>query len=401
MDARSEAEKAARQAYGRLVAYLAARTRDIAAAEEALAAAFLRALEVWPVRGVPDRPEAWLLVIARNRLKDAWRRARVRSEAEATVELLMQERNANEPVFPDDRLKLMFVCTHPAIDETIRTPLMLQTVLGLSAERIASSFLVKPSAMGQRLSRAKTKIRDAGIAFEVPDSDEFAARLPALLNAVYAAYGLGWVDFDGGEGRGLADEAIDLGLALHGLVPLTPELNGLLALMLYCQARRAAHYVGGRYVRLGDQDFALWDWGRIETANRMLNAAGTKRAPGRFQLEALIQSVHVRSAVAGGSDWKGIIGLYEALLKIAPSLAARTNYAVALTEDGRAADGLAVLDGLDTARMNDYQPWWVARGHVLKTLGRPDEARKAYERAIGLSEHEAQREFLRERLAEI
>jgi RNA polymerase sigma-70 factor (ECF subfamily) len=401
MDARAEAEKAARMAYGRLVAYLAARTRDIAAAEEALAAAFLRALEVWPQRGVPDRPEAWLLVIARNRLKDSYRRNKVRTDAEPTLTLLMQDVENPATPFPDERLKLMFVCTHPAIDETIRTPLMLQTVLGLSAERIASSFLVKPAAMGQRLSRAKAKIRDAGIAFEVPEADEFAARLPPLLNAIYAAFGLGWADFAGGEGRGLSDEALDLGLALHGMIALTPELNGLVALMLYCQARKAAHYVAGRYVRLGDQDFAQWDWSRIEAANRMLNAAGTKRAPGRFQLEALIQSVHVRSAVAGGSEWAGIIDLYEALLKIAPSLAARTNYAVALTEAGRAADGLAVLDGLDTMRMNDYQPWWVARGHVLKTLGRLDEARLSYERAIGLSQHEAQRDFLRERLAEI
>ena len=396
MDAGAAAEKVARTAYGRLVAWLSARTRDIAAAEEALAAAFLRALETWPRTGVPERPEAWLLSVARNRLNDGWRRDKVRTEAEPTLELMMQD-VTEALIFPDERLKLMFVCTHPAIDEPVRTPLMLQTVLGLSAERIASAFLVKPAAMGQRLSRAKSKIRDAGIPFDVPEAGEWAHRLPALLNAIYAAYSLGWGDYAGdGDHRGLADEAMDLAQSLHGLMAATAELNGLLALMLYCEARKAARFRDGAYISLDRQDPTVWDWGMIDQANRLLNATDP-RALGRFRLEALIQSVHIRRGMTGTTDWEGIAGLYAALLKVAPSLAARTGYAVALTESGQPEQGLAVLDAMDAARLADYQPWWVARAHVLTVLG-DEAARAAYERAIGLSQHPAQRAFLMAKL---
>ncbi|MBW8880175.1 MAG: RNA polymerase subunit sigma-24 [Asticcacaulis sp.] len=403
MDTGAAADAAARMAYGRLVAYLSARTRDIAAAEEALAAAFLRALETWPKTGVPARPEAWLLSVARNRLNDGWRRDRVRAEAVPTLELLMEE--VTEPAifpdarfpdapFPDERLKLMFVCTHPAIDEGVRTPLMLQTVLGLSAERIASAFLVRAAAMGQRLSRAKAKIRDAGIPFEVPEPAAWPQRLPALLNAIYAAYGLGWGDYAGeDERRGLADEAIDLARTLHGLLPATAELNGLLALMLYCEARRAARFRDGAYVALDRQAPELWDWTMIDQANRLLNVIDP-RALGRFRLEALIQSVHTRRAVTGDTDWTGIAGLYAVLLKVAPSLAAQAGYAVALTEAGRPDEGLGVLDGMDGERMAAYQPWWAARAHVLKRLGRRDEARAGYDRAMALTRQAAQRHFL-------
>lgn len=402
------AERVARTAYGRLVAYLAVRTRDIAAAEEALAAAFLRALETWPVKGVPERPEAWLLTAARNQLKDGWRREAVRSEAVVTLELLMEEAAGGGAVvfpdapFPDERLKLMFVCTHPAIEAGVRTPLMLQTVLGLSAERIASSFMVRPAAMGQRLSRAKAKIRDAGIGFEVPEAGEWGVRLPHLLDAIYAAYGLGWGDFVGEDGPpGLAGDAVELGLALHGLVPVTAEVNGLLALMLYCEARRAARFAGGDYVALPEQATELWDEGLMGRANGLLNAVVGLKQFGRYQLEAAIQSVHMRRWQTGVTDWGEITQLYQGLLRVAPSLAGQVGYAAALTEAERAAEGLAVLDVMEAGRMADYQPYWATRAHVLRALGQGDAAREAYGRAIGLSQHGSQRAFLMRRMAEV
>ena len=395
-----------RTAYGRLIAYLSARSRDIAACEDALSQAFVSALETWPRQGVPDRPEAWLLTAARRRMHDQHRRRQVRDAHESTLITLMEEAvalsNSPSSPFPDERLKLMFVCAHPAIDAAVHTPLMLQTVLGLTSERIASAFLVKPSAMAQRLSRAKGKIRDARIAFEVPEADAWQDRLPPLLAAIYAAYGLGWGDYAGGEagGRDLADEALEIGFALRGLMGLQPELNGLLALILYCEARKGARIkAGGAYVALGDQDTALWDRDMIDLANQLLNAAEPLRQFGRYQLEAAIQSVHAARMATGRTDWAQIVTLYEGLLHYAPSLAARVGYAAALTEAGRAAEGLGGLDGLDSERMNDYQPFWATRAHVLQRLGRDDEARAAYDRAIGLTQHDSQRVFLLARKA--
>ncbi len=400
---------AVRTAYGRLIAYLSARTRDIAAAEDALSAALQSALETWPEGGVPDRPEAWLLTVARNRLHDGYRRARVRSEAMPTLLTLMDEAQAvadrAPSPFPDERLKLMFVCAHPAIAAEVRTPLMLQTVLGLSAERIAGAFLVKPSAMAQRLTRAKTKIRDAGIGFAVPEAADWPGRLRPLLDAIYAAYGLGWGDHAGGEAAidDLSGEAIELGCALHHLLGrmtppvVVPELNGLLALMLYCEARRHARYAaGGRYVALSDQDPRQWDWPMIDRGHALLAAVQPRREFGRYQLEAAIQSVHLRRGVTGVTDWGEIVVLYEGLLRYAPSLAAQVGCAAAVTEAGDAAAGLARLDALDGERLADYQPYWATRAHILQKLGRPETA-AAFDRAIGLSRHAGQRAFLLEK----
>ena len=401
---------AVRTAYGRLVAYLAVRTRDIAAAEDALSAALQSALETWPARGVPDRPEAWLLAAARNRLNDGHRRARVRSEAVPTLLALMDEAQAvaNETqfdfpdaTFPDERLKLMFVCTHPAIAAEVRTPLMLQTVLGLSSERIASAFLVKPAAMAQRLTRAKTKIRDAGIGFEVPDAGEWPGRLRPLLDAVYAAYGLGWGDYAGDDGSDdLSGEALALGFALYALlarlkpVIVAPELNGLLALMLYCEARREARYdTTGRYIALSAQEPKRWDRSMIDRGNRLLTDVQALHQFGRYQLEAAIQSVHLRRGMTGVTAWEEIVILYEGLLHFAPSLAAQVGHAAAVTEAVGPEAGLARLDALDRARLADYQPYWAARAHILQKLGHP-EAVAAFDRAIGLSRHEGQRAFL-------
>ena len=397
-DAGKAAELAARASYGRLLAYLAARWRDVARAEDALGDALLAALETWPRTGVPDNPVAWLLTAARRRLVDGARHAGVAAAAEADLKVMLDERaDASPAAFPDERLALLFVCAHPAIDEAARTPLMLQTVLGLDAARIASAFLVAPATMSQRLVRVKAKIREACIRFEIPAPGELAARLDAVLEAIYAAYGSGWEDVAGADPRrhGLAEEAIWLGRLVARLRPDEPEAQGLLALMLHCEARRAARRdAAGAYVPLGFQDLRRWSRPMIEEAEEVLAGAARLKAAGRFQLEAAIQSVHAQRVRTGETDWEAVTLLYEGLLRHAPTMGARVAHAAALGQARDAEAGLAALDAIPPDEVATYQPYWALRGHVLKALGRAAEAGEAYERAIGLSEDPAVRAFL-------
>ncbi|PYM85930.1 MAG: RNA polymerase subunit sigma-70 [Candidatus Rokuibacteriota bacterium] len=397
-DAGQAAELAARASYGRLLAYLAARWRDVARAEDALGDALLAALETWPRTGVPDNPVAWLLTAARRRLVDGARHAGVAAAAEADLKVMLDERaDASPAAFPDERLALLFVCAHPAIDEAARTPLMLQTVLGLDAARIASAFLVAPATMSQRLVRVKAKIREAGIRFEIPAPGELTARLDAVLEAIYAAYGSGWEDVAGADPRrhGLAEEAIWLGRLVARLRPDEPEAQGLLALMLHCEARRAARRdAAGAYVPLGFQDLRRWSRPMIEEAEEVLAGAARLKAAGRFQLEAAIQSVHAQRVRTGETDWEAVTLLYEGLLRHAPTMGARVAHAAALGEARDAEAGLAALDAIPPDEVATYQPYWALRGHVLTALGRAAEAGEAYDRAIGLSEDPAVRAFL-------
>jgi predicted RNA polymerase sigma factor len=396
------AELAARSSYGRLLAYLATWSRDVTAAEDALGEAFLEAVATWPRAGVPEKPEAWLLAVARRRLIDVARHAKVEDAASVSLRLVMEraEQEASaKALFPDERLKLLFVCAHPAIDEAARTPLMLQTVLGLDAARVASAFLVAPATMGQRLVRVKAKIRDAGIHFEIPEPHELPSRLESVLDAIYAAYGSGWEDVTGADPRrqGLAEEAIWLGRLVTRLLPSEPEGQGLLALMLHCEARRGARRdAHGAYVPLTRQDVTLWSRPMIEEAEALLTVASGAKQPGRFQLEAAIQSVHARRAVTGRTDWGAIALLYEGLIRLAPTVGAQVGLAAALAEARGVESGLAALGGLAPAVVAGYQPYWALRAHLLKRLGRTGEAREAYVRAAGLSEDPAVREFLRD-----
>ena len=397
-DAARAVELAARTSYGRLVALLAARWRDVARAEDALGDALVAALETWPRTGVPERPEAWLLTAARRRLVDEARHARVGSAKEADLTLVLEEASgAPAAPFPDARLALLFVCAHPAIEATARTPLMLQTVLGLDAARIASAFLVAPAAMGQRLVRVKAKIREAGIGFEVPDAGQLAARLEAVLEAIYAAYGTAWDDVTGADPRrrGLAEEAVWLGRLVTELMPAEPEGHGLLALMLHCEARRPARRdAAGAYVPLGEQDVSRWSQPHIEEAEHALATAARRRAPGRFQLEAAIHSAHAARARTGVTDWEAIALLYEGLLAWAPTSGARVAHAAALAEARGADRGLEALERVPADAVAAYQPYWALRAHLLRRAGRAAEARVAYDRAIGLSEDPAVRAFL-------
>jgi len=394
-------ERVARESYGRLVAYLSANTRDVASAEDALSNALVAALTAWPRDGVPQNPEAWLLTTARHSFIDHVRHRQVAEASEPTLKLLREDsmEMTLSAEFPDERLKLLFVCAHPAIDPAMHTPLMLQTVLGLDAARIAHAFLTSPTTMGQRLVRAKTKIRDGGIQFEIPQERELPQRLDAVLEAIYAAFGLGWDDMAGVDqrGRDLAEEAIWLGRVLLELMPKEAEVRGLLALMLHCEARRRARRgPDGRYILLA-QDSQQWSQPLIEEAERNLAEASSRGRAGRFQLEAAIQSVHAERARSGRTEWAAIMLFYDQLVRIAPTLGTRTGYAAAVGEARGPEAGLAVLHGTDPDDVSGYQPYWAVRAHLLQRLGKTSEAAEAFDRAIGLAEDPAVREFLLQR----
>jgi RNA polymerase sigma-70 factor (ECF subfamily) len=392
-------ESVARQSYGRLVALLSARTRDVAAAEDALADALMSALTTWPRDGVPKNPQGWLMTAARNRLLDHARHRWVRDHSAPTIELMMSElyETADPDALPDERLKLLLVCAHPAIDPDMHTPLMLQTVLGLDAVAIARAFLVSPKTMGQRLVRAKNKIRQAQIAFEVPAANEIPQRLEAVLDAIYAAYGSSWEDAAGTDRRavGLAEEAIWLARVLRDQVPNDPEVHGLLALMLHCEARRPARRsADGKFVPLSEQDPQSWLAPLIDEAERELLAAARNARLGRFQIEAAIQSVHAERAHSGRTDWRAIARFYDQLVLVAPSVGAAVGRAAAHGEAKSAEAGLALLDEIESESVKSYQPYWAVRAHLLRELGRTREATDAFDRAIGLSEDDAVRAFL-------
>jgi len=396
--AHSAIEDIARGSYGRLVAYLAARSGDIAGAEDALSEAIGAALRHWPEQGVPDKPEAWLLRVARNRLIDAARHAEVHRRVEPLLQVAgeAQEAATMHPTFPDERLKLLFVCAHPAIDVAVRTPLMLQAVLGLDAVRIAAAFLVSPAAMEQRLVRAKAKIREARIPFRVPEPPEWGERSAFVLDAIYSAYTAGWEGPTESATHGaLACDAIALGRTLVQLLPDEPEAAGLLALMLHGEARRAARFTAaGAFVPLDRQDPARWSRPLMTEAEALLRRAATFRRVGRYQLEAAIQSIHAQRATSGTIDWKEIALLYEGLVRLAPAIGAQVGRAVAIAEAGEVAAGLTALEALPSERTAVYQPWWAARGHLLRRAGRETEARRAFERAAGLTDDAALRSHL-------
>lgn len=406
--ARRAAEQAARASYGKLVAILALQSRDIAAAEDALSEALVAALATWPGRGVPDNPEGWLVTAARNRLRNAQRARLVRELAAPELALRLDAGAADETgaappgaALGDERLRLLFVCAHPAIDPAARAPLMLQTVLGLSAGDIARAFLVEPAAMSQRLVRAKTRIRDTGLRFGLPAPDEMPGRLAAVLDAIYAAFGQGWEGLEHPETpEALTGEAIWLARLIVDALPMEPEPKGLLALMLYCTARAAARRdTGGRFVPLDEQDTALWDRSMIIEAEGLLTAAARSRRFGRYQCEAAIQSVHVGRAATGTLNREALRTLYDLLVTQTESVGARIARAVVLADAGDPTAGLQALDALPPARVAAHQPYWVARGVILGRLDRSGDAAAALRTARDLTQDPAVLAHLDERLA--
>jgi RNA polymerase sigma-70 factor (ECF subfamily) len=405
--ARNTADAVARRSYGKLVAFLAARTRDVAVAEDALSEAFASALADWPVKGCPANPEGWLLTVARRKIIDVIRGRRRAEIAAGQLQVMADglDDAGIDAEIPDQRLALMFVCAHPAIDAGIRAPLILQVVLGLDAKTIASAFLASPVAMSKRLVRAKDKIRQAGIPFRVPERAELPGRLDTVLDAIYAAFTEGWTDAGGTDvaRRDLTEEALFLARLVTELLPEEPEALGLLALMLHAEARRRARrQTYGEYVPLAEQDPALWDAQMMAEAEALLRRASTLGSIGRYQLEGALQSAHVYRCRTGHANWTEVVQLYDALFALAGSPVVAINRAVAIAEVHGARAGLEAMPEVAAdGRLAEYQPYWAARAGLLARTGAHDEARHAYEIAIGLERDPAVRRFLQGRQADL
>ena len=415
----SHIERVARTAYGRLVAILARETGDIATAEDVLADAFSKAMTSWAEQGPPKNPEGWLLTVARNRNRDRLRSSHHRT-AMAGDTLDEMERRADAAIattmalldthdFPDERLRLMFVCAHPAIDERMHTALMLQTVLGLDAKTIATAFAVPSATMAQRLVRTKSKIKQACIPFTLPDGNIFEDRIDSVLEAIYGAFAADWQrevqDPDQAPEQGhpdLAEEALFLIDLLVSLVPDHAETRGLAALLWFSHSRAHARTdADGCLVPLEDQPTREWDHLAIERARAHLQKASTLSRLGRYQLEAAIQSVHAEWAESGEINWTAIVQRYEGLMHIAPTLGAAVARAAAVGHAYGTTAGLNALAQVDERDLKAFQPAWAVRAHLLAQSGQTQSACVAYRRALDLTTHLAQRRFLERRLHEL
>lgn len=402
-DARAAAKTAARESYGQLVALLAGVSGDLELAEDALSAAFEQALRTWPERGVPDNPGAWLFTTARNRLRDVWKSAAHRRTIALTavVGAADQHRDPSDPfdaidplAIPDRRLALLFVCAHPAIRPDVRTPLMLQTVLGIDSADIARVFAVPPAAMQQRLVRAKRRIRDTRIPFVVPDRTAIPERLPPVLEAIYGCCALGR-EMDAAGSDGLLAEAHYLALTLATLLDSEAEPWALAALIAFARSRSIDP--DGPYRPLAEQDPATWDTDLIAAGDRCLRRADRPgQPPGRFQLEAAIQAVHCARVRTGQTDWPALRTLYAALLAVAPSLGARIAYAAVVGRTEGPERALALLDQLppEGDRLASFH---ATRAHLLESVGRLEAAAAAYASAADRSTHQPSKTHLLDR----
>ena len=392
---------AARDSYGRLLALLAAATSDLAAAEDALADAFERALRTWPSQGVPGNPDAWLLTVARNRLRDEWKSARVQRAVplDAAPDTLAHIDDVDVDAIPDRRLELMLVCAHPAIDRAMHTPLMLNTVLGFTAEQVGRAFSVPAPTMATRLVRVKKRIKAAGIPFRIPDLADLPARMASVLEAVYGAYVIDWAT--GPQARQVPSEALHLAEVLTTLVPGDPEALGLAALIELSAARAPARVdPDGHFVPLADQDPALWNQELISRAHEHLRAAHARGQLGRFQLEAAIQAVHCARGRDDTTDWPTLLTLHRILHAVAPSLGSGVALAAVTAEVNGPAAGLATLDALLAEagqHARRFQPTKATSAHLLDRLGRKQEAVAAYESAISVTHDTAERQYLEHR----
>ena len=394
------AEHVARAAYGRLLAYLTKQWRDVATAEDALSEALVKALETWPSAGIPTQPEAWLLTVARRKLADLYRQNK---RMDSLDEALLSSEPERAIEFPDVRLSLMLLCAHPAIDSSIRSALMLQTVLGMDVRSMASAFVVSPDALAKRLTRAKKKIRDAGISFEHPGAATMPDRMHDVLEAIYAAYFLGREAtlVMGDNSAELSREALYLAEVVVALQPNNAEALGFLALLNFCESRCAAQISStDEFVSLLEQNTALWDKTRIAEGHRLLSKAAALARLGPFQVEAAIHAAHCYRLHSGVTPWEEIARLYDVLASQSETVATLVGRAVAhayATNQG--ARGLSLLDEIDIHVVQNYQPWWLARARLLELEGRLEPAIDSLRRAIGLARHPRMKKFLARQLA--
>ena len=389
-----------REDRGRLLAALIRSLGSFDMAEDALQDATERALVHWARSGIPSRPDAWLLQVARRAAIDRIRRSKRFDERKPDITRLMEEdedaRAAEEPEIPDDRLRLIFTCCHPALEEKTRVALTLRTIGGLTTKEIARAFLDTDVAMGQRLSRAKSKITAAGIPYRVPERADWDARLNSVLTVIYLIFNEGWTAGPGAEPirTGLCDEALWLARLLTQLAPEDPEIEGLLALMLLAHARHRARFDdAGQLIALDEQNRALWDSAMIREGQTLLDQAVARRLPGPFQIQAAIGALHIQAETPDATDWPQILLLYDRLNALTPSPVIRLNRAVALAETGALDCARKDLETL-AADLADYQPFHAARAELACRAGDADAADAAYETAIRLSKSDSERAWL-------
>ena len=443
----AQIEATFREEHGRILAALISQLGDFPLAEDALQDALVIALERWETDGIPRNPGAWLLTVARRRAIDRLRRATLAERktvildyphdskaletgdgasfgvadihgAPATDHAAAQKEPEMEETFPDDRLKLMFTCCHPALSLEAQVALTLHALGGLSTQEVARAFLVPEPTMAQRLARARKKIREAGIPYRVPPIDLLPERLDALLAVIYLIFNEGYVatgNANSGDTpirRELCAEAIRLGRVLVALLPQSAEARGLLALMLLHDSRREARLnAAGELVLLEDQDRTRWDQAKIREGIAVLDEAMALRDPGPYQVQAAISALHAESAAAdkpgaGATDWRQIAALYDTLARMTPSMVVEVNRAVAVAMAWGAEEGLQMLLNLatqaDSARqVDEYYPYHAARADLLRRLNQREAAADAYERAIALCGNSAERAYLQRRLDEM
>ena len=403
--AHTTAEQVARESYGRLLAHLAIRWRDLAAAEDALAEAFAAALEHWPRSGIPAKPESWLLTVARRKLVDAARGAALRRREDVLLQLseAVDSPASFKEDFGDERLRLMLVCAHPAIDASVRPALILQTVLGLQVKEMAGAFLLSSETLNKRLVRAKAKIKLAALSFEDPTVEQLDSRLSILLEAIYAAYFIGREGtlVDGDANDQLGGEAVYLASVVVSLLPQNAEALGLLSLLLFCEARRPARVdAEGDFVPLLEQDAQLWDRSMLERAYELLQRASLLSTQGPFQLEAAIQAAHCYRLRAGETPWREIALLYTSLVDSFPTIGAVVGMAVAVAQaEGLPSQGIDILRRIAPHEVENYAPYWVAMSHL--TQATKEEAKRHLRRALDLTTHPRLRRHLEKRLAQL